>query len=129
MCGLPKPGHTLEGTSLAGTLKNPAQAEDRDVYLPYTMPGAYAIINKNWRYIRYADNTEELYNVQADPNEWTNQAGRPGFETIKTRLRKSAPQAFAKPGPLLNRRRHLVLEGESFHWDPRRRPPAKRRDR
>lgn len=117
MCGLSEPDHTLEGNSLADTLKNPAQAKDRDVYLPFMFPGAYAIINRNWRYIHYADDTEELYDVRSDPNEWTNLAGNPEFDTTKYRLRKSAPKTFAEPGPLLNQRRNLVLEGERFHWD------------
>ena len=117
MCGLREPGHTLEGISLAATLKNPDRAKDRDVYLPFMTPGAYAIMNRNWRYIRYADGTEELYDVQADPNEWTNLAGNSRFDDTKVALRKSAPQTFAEPGPRLNARRHLVTDGERFHWD------------
>ncbi len=33
------------------------------------------IINMNWRYIRYSDGNEELYNVREDPNEWYTLAG------------------------------------------------------
>lgn len=124
LCGLPKPNHPLDGTSLAGILKTPSQAHDRDVFLPFMEPGAYAIINRDWRYIHYADNTEELYDVQTDPNEWTNLAGSSAHRAVKIRLRKSAPQTFAEPGPMLNRRRHLVLEGERFRWQPNRKPPA-----
>lgn len=120
LCGLPKPDHTLEGISLAGTLKNPARAKDRDVYLPFMMPGAYAIINRNWRYIRYEDNTEELYDVQADPNEWYNLARNPKYDAMKDRLRNSAPKTFAEPGQVLQRELHLVVEGERYHWDASR---------
>jgi len=28
--------------------------------------------DKRWRYIRYADGSEELYDHQNDPNEWHN---------------------------------------------------------
>ncbi len=127
MCALAQPDHHLEGRSLAATLKDPAQAKDRDVYLPFMTPGAYAMINRDWRYIHYADNTEELYDVQADPNEWTNLASDHELDAVKARMRGSAPHTFAEPGPRLNRRRHLVLEGERFHWDADRKPPVKPR--
>ena len=119
MCGLSMPEHTLEGTSLAGTLKDPEQAKDRDVYLPFMMPGAYAVINRDWRYIRYADKTEELYDVGADPNEWFNLAGQPEHRETMDRLRKSAPREFAAPGPVRPIRRDLVIEEEGFRWKTR----------
>jgi arylsulfatase A-like enzyme len=36
--------------------------------------GNHAIRTSKWRYIRYADGSEELYDRAADPNEWTNLA-------------------------------------------------------
>ncbi len=30
--------------------------------------------SERWRYIRYADGSEELYDHRRDPNEWTNLA-------------------------------------------------------
>ncbi|MCS5631900.1 MAG: iduronate sulfatase, partial [Pirellulaceae bacterium] len=89
---------------------------DRSVFLPHMNPHEYAIINRNWRYIRYGEDGEELYNVLADPNEWTNLASRPEHERLKAEMRALAPKKFAEPGTKLNARRNLVIEGESFHW-------------
>ena len=127
LCDLPQPRQRLEGTSLATTLAKPAAAKDRHVFLPHMNPGEYAIISRDWRYIRYGEDGEELYDSKADPNEWTNLASRPEHEALKARMRTFAPAKFAKPGTKLNVRRNLVLEGETFRWDtnPPRRPPRR----
>ncbi|MCZ6672903.1 MAG: sulfatase [Verrucomicrobia bacterium] len=116
LCNLPEV-EGLEGKSIAKTLIDPGSAKDRNVLLPWMEPGAYAIINRDWRYIHYADGGEELYDVQKDPNEWYNLAGNPELSGIKSRLRNAAPKTFAKPGTKLNARRNLILEGESFRWE------------
>jgi len=113
-CGLPAV-KGLDGTSLAPVLRNPAVAGDRNILLPGMSPGEYAIINRNWRYIHYKDETEELYNVRQDPNEWYNLAGNSDYEKIKARLRAAAPTTFAKTGPSRGEM-ELVIEGETFHW-------------
>ncbi len=123
-CGL-KPANNLEGESLASVLADPSTAKDRDVYLPYLDPGGYAIINKKWRYIHYSDNTEELYDVSRDPNEWNNIADRPKFVAIKRQLRASAPKSFAPLGTPKNRLR-LVLDGDDFHWELKKKPARKK---
>jgi arylsulfatase A-like enzyme len=118
LCGLPEPQQNLEGESLAETLADPEAAEDRNVFLPHMNPGEYAIINRDWRYIRYGDDGEELYDLQADPHEWTNLAARPEHEALKARMRQIAPVTFAQPGTRLNVRKDLVIEGEAFRWAP-----------
>ena len=51
-----------------------------------------------WRYSLYGDGSEELYNHQSDPNEWTNLAAKP--ETRKAhlalilKLKKQLPKNF-----------------------------------
>ena len=78
-------------------------------------PESYAIMNKQWRYIRYKDGTEELYDVQKDPNEWHNLAERAKYADLKKRLASEAPKSFAQPAKK-RKKRDLVLEGESFRW-------------
>lgn len=117
MCGLPQPHQQLEGESIAAALANPSSADDRSVYLPHMNPGEYAIINRDWRYIRYGQDGEELYDLQADPNEWTNLASNPEHDALKAQMRARAPTTLAEPGTKLNVRRNLVIDGETFRWE------------
>jgi len=117
MCDLPKPYQPLEGHSLATTLSEPMAAKDRTVFLPYTTPGEYAVINRDWRYIHYGDDGEELYNVRQDPNEWYNLASNSKYDGIKAHLKKQAPKKFAPPEQKLNSRKDLVIDGETFRWE------------
>jgi len=118
LCGLPKPHQELEGQSIAGILKQPSEAVDRNVFLPHMNPGEYAIINRHWRYIRYGEDGEELYDVLGDPNEWHNLASDPQYLDLKIELQQSAPDDFAPSGTNLNPRRDLFVNGDSFSWKP-----------
>ena len=33
---------------------------------------SYSLSEENWRYIKYANGEEELYNIKKDPFEWDN---------------------------------------------------------
>ena len=120
MCGLQKPDQPLEGESLAKTLADPSAATDRNVYLPHMHPGEYAVINRDWRFIRYGEDGEdgeELYNLREDPNEWTNLASEETYADLKSKMRNFAPKTFAEPEQKLNARKDLVVDGESFRWE------------
>ena len=117
MCGLSQPDQPLEGKSLASTLGNPSLAKDRTVYLPYMKPREYAVFNRDWRYIRYGEDGEELYNLREDPNEWNNVASEPRYAEVMAELRKSAPENFVSPEVKLNARKDLVIEGDTFRWE------------
>ena len=130
LCGLPQPEQDLEGQSLARTLAAPGSASDRSVLLPHMNPGEYAIINRDWRYIRYGEQGEELYDVQADPHEWDNLAGDPKYHSRIEQLRKHAPLQFAPPATKLNARKDLLIQGETFRWEKGKgnyKPPPKTR--
>ncbi len=117
MCGLPKPRQRLEGRSLAAALANPAKAQDRNAFLPYVNPREYAVINRDWRYIRYGDDGEELYDLNRDPHEWRNLASLKKYDSLKARLREFAPKEFAEPVPSMAWQQDLLIEGDTFRWE------------
>ena len=64
----------LEGGSLMPLLADP-KADWERMAVTTLEPGSHSVRSENWRYIRYSDGKEELYDHRADPNEWTNLAG------------------------------------------------------
>jgi arylsulfatase A-like enzyme len=119
LCSLPRP-EGLEGISLAPVLRDPSTATDRNALLPHMERGSYAVMNAEWRYIRYEDGGEELYNVRDDPHEWANLAGDETHANIKRKMRQSAPKQFA-PSVTPRRRLRLVIDGDAFRWERRKR--------
>jgi arylsulfatase A-like enzyme len=53
--------------------------------------GNHAVRSTRWRYIRYADGTEELYDHERDPHEWTNLAQEPEHTEVLARHRRWLP--------------------------------------
>jgi arylsulfatase A-like enzyme len=116
LCGLPQTKQKLGGASIASTLATPDQAKDRSVFLPHMHPGEYAIINRDWRYIRYGEDGEELYDLNKDPNEWNNLAGEDRYAKVKNRLASFAPKEFAPQAKKLNAKRDLLVKDGSYQW-------------
>lgn len=94
LCGLPR-RQGLEGTSLVPLLKNPKRSWPRPALITHGRNN-HAVRDERWRYIRYHDGSEELYDHQNDPHEWTNLAGRAEFAEIQTGLRTWLPKTNAK---------------------------------
>lgn len=114
LCGLPRLDG-LDGKSLATALREPVRAQDRNILLPGMYPDEYAIINQDWRYIHYRDETEELYDLRKDINEWNNLARIEEHAGVKTKMKASAPKKFAQP--IDPNQWKLVVSGESFLWE------------
>jgi arylsulfatase A-like enzyme len=74
----------LEGRSLAPLLENPNLPWDHPVVTVWDK--SYAVRSEQFRYIRYADGTEELYDHTVDPNELTNLAELPAYAEEKAIL-------------------------------------------
>ena len=94
LCGLPS-RENLDGQSLAPLLRDPTMAWDHPVIMTYGYQN-HAVRTDRWRYIRYNDGGEELYDHTSDPNEWHNLASQEQYQSIKVALGKSLP--------LINRR-------------------------
>lgn len=61
--------------------------------------GNHGVRSERWRYIRYADGSEECYDMQDDPHEWTNLAGRPELAAIVEEHKKWLPKIDVPPVP------------------------------
>jgi arylsulfatase A-like enzyme len=55
----------------------------------------HAVRKGRWRYIRYNNGDEELYDRSSDPNEWTNLAGRADKASLKAELARLLPAVNA----------------------------------
>lgn len=95
LCDLPQPKQTLDGLSLVPVIKDKNYDRKRPAISYYhrgSDPVSTAIRTEDWRYIRYHDGTEELYNEKEDPNEWDNLANQPKYNAIIQRLSKWLPK-------------------------------------
>jgi len=96
LCGIPTPAHN-EGVSIRRLLADPKASWDLPALTTYRFNN-HTVRSEGWRYIRYANGDEELYDETRDPNEWTNLAAKPEFAARKTELAKSLPKTNA-PDP------------------------------
>jgi len=94
LCALPA-DPACEGVSLVPLLKDPSAKWERPAIMTY-MRGNHAVRSDRWRYIRYADGSEELYDHDGDPREWTNLAGDERFEDVIAKHRKWMPKNEAQ---------------------------------
>ncbi len=102
LCGLPA-NKKNEGKSLKPLLENTEAAWDKVAITtyrkqekhclatktPYIKDPSHGIYDERYHYIVYSDGSEELYDLQNDPNEWHNIASNPELNNIKNRLKAS----------------------------------------
>jgi len=97
LAGLPTPSH-VEGPSIRSLLENPKASWDLAAVTTFHKDN-HSIRSETWRYIRYADGSEELYNHDKDPYEWTNLAKDPQYNAVKADLARFAPKINAPELP------------------------------
>lgn len=118
LCGLPDNtqksdrGRPLDGHSLKPLLRNPAAGkwDGPDTALTalykwatYFDPAfqSYSLRSKEWRYIRYENEAEELYHTTDDPHEWNNLALSPEHATqlasMRSQLLERIPESIPQP--------------------------------
>jgi choline-sulfatase len=95
LCGLPA-RKDLEGHSLVPQLKNDRAKRPWPAVTSHNQ-GNHGIRSERHRYIRYADGTEEFYDLQLDPNEWRNLAGDPKHEKLIAEHRQWLPKIDLPP--------------------------------
>jgi choline-sulfatase len=93
LCGL-APKNELQGRSLMPLLKNPQAEWNRPALTTYGRNN-HSLRSERYRYIRYSDGTEELYDHGKDELEWNNLAGDPKYNEITKRLAEWLPKTNA----------------------------------
>jgi arylsulfatase A-like enzyme len=97
LCGLPA-NKANEGITLVPQLKDMKAMRERPAITTHN-PGNHAVRTERWRYIVYADGSEELYDHDPDPHEWTNLARDGKLAAVKKELAKWLPAKSEKPLP------------------------------
>ena len=95
LCNLPEV-KGLEGVSLLPQLKDP-KAERRNPAIITWQYNNHAARSQNFRYIRYRDGSEEMYDHRTDPNEHHNIADDPKLASIKKKLGDFMPKNNVVP--------------------------------
>ncbi len=114
LCGLPaKAG--LEGHSLAPQLRN-ASAPRKWPAITTHNQGNHSVRTEDWRYIHYADGSEELYNLRVDPNEWTNVVQVAANRSLVRKLSSWLPKTDLPPAPG-SAHRVLVQTNGAWFWE------------
>ncbi len=91
LAGIPTPSY-VEGKSTRSLLVDPTSAWEQPALTTYKFRN-HAVRSAGFRYIRYENGDEELYDEAADPYEWTNLAKDPKHHATKAELGRSLPKS------------------------------------
>lgn len=80
-------------------MKNP-NADWDDTTVTFFGYKNFGVRSDRYRYIKYEDGTEELYDRAKDKWEWTNLASNPEYEAIKKKLREEIPTHHEPTGAI-----------------------------
>ncbi|MEK6249449.1 MAG: sulfatase-like hydrolase/transferase, partial [Planctomycetales bacterium] len=114
LCGLPNVDG-LEGHSLVPQLKDP-QATRKWPAITTHNRGNHGIRSEHYRYIHYADGSEELYDLRNDPQEWNNMADKKINASILAEHRQWLPKIDVDPVPG-SAARILTYKNGQVNWE------------
>lgn len=125
LCGLPARGG-LEGHSLGEQLRDASATRPWPAITTHNV-GNHGIRSRHWRYIRYADGSEELYDHRSDPQEYNNLAGDPAMAGVLAEHRRWLPQVNTPPVPGSSSR-VLTRENGVWYWEGKAIDPAEKEE-
>ncbi len=116
LCQLKSVPKELEGLSLVPQLKDAKAPRTRPAITSHG-PGNDSVRTETHRYIRYADGSEELYDMRKDPHEFKNLAADPKTKKLRKKLASYFPKSPAKP--VKGSRSRLIERKEdgSVYWE------------
>ena len=93
MCEVTAP-NGLDGESLVPLLRRPDSDRDRPAVTTFD-PGNVSLRTDRYRYLRYSDGSEELYDHRTDPHEWRNLATESISQSLLQQLRRLIPPEWS----------------------------------
>jgi arylsulfatase A-like enzyme len=106
----------LEGHSLVPQLRDAKAPREFPAITTHNQNNT-TIRTEKWRYIRYADGSEELYDEAKDPNEWFNLASDTTFTETKKELAMWLPKINTHAVPGSAQRILTYDDGETPIWE------------
>lgn len=94
LCGLPAYERN-EGRDLVPVMLGDETDEEHFAVCTFGMNN-HGVKANGYRYIRYEDGSEELYDHRTDPNEFNNLAGKPAYEKVKKTMKQYLPETNVK---------------------------------
>ena len=116
LCQLKSVPKEIEGLSLVPQLKDAKAPRTRPAITSHG-PGNDSARTETHRYIRYADGSEELYDMKKDLHEFKNSASDPKTKKLRKKLAAYFPKKPAKP--VKGSRSRLIERKEdgSVYWE------------
>lgn len=75
--------------------------------------GNAAVRDQRYRYIRYHDGGEELYDHSTDPLEWNNLAAEASYASVKSQLARWIAKDWAESAPT---KKAFDFDPETYTW-------------
>jgi arylsulfatase A-like enzyme len=110
LCGLPKKPD-LDGRSIVPLLKDAATPWPYPA-ITTRLKNQHGVRSERWRYIRYEDGSEELYDHSVDEWEATNLASDPKYQPVIAERRTWLPTENADPIEPTDKGRHTKAGGK-----------------
>lgn len=114
LCGLPK-NDRLEGHSVMPQLLNADTARDFPAITTHNHDN-HSVRSKRYRYIQYADGSQEFYDLESDPNEWDNLAGSSSVAELIQQHQSFLPTVNREPAPN-SKNRILTYKDGKIIWE------------
>ncbi len=99
LTGCEPPEGQLEGNDLSVLMRDPEATWDKTSLTVFGYKN-YGIRSEQYRYIVYADGSEELYDHAKDKWEWRNLAGNSDYAEVIEKIRKGIPTHHEPIGAL-----------------------------
>lgn len=125
LAGLPAPAG-VQGLSLKPQLIDPTTTRERPAICTHNK-GNHSVCDRRWRYIRYLDGSEELYDRDVDPNEFANLIApgkdRTQYAEVIDRLSGWLPK---QQRGLAKGSAHRILEqrADGIYWENKKIDPS-----